>query len=85
MRVTVHLEEHLIGDLEAVAAERGMTLAALIEEVLRQFLLQRRNGRDSQRHPIYLPTHGTGGLQPGVKLDDSAALWELTEDEHASS
>jgi hypothetical protein len=33
------------------------------------------------REPVALPTFGSGGLQPGVDLDDSAALLGVMEDD----
>jgi hypothetical protein len=33
----------------------------------------------TQRQPVELPTFDGGGLQPGIDLDDSAALLGLME------
>jgi hypothetical protein len=52
-------------------------LTALIEDALRQAL--RRSEEAAQHKPTPLPTDDGRGLQPGVDLDDSAALADLME------
>lgn len=58
------------------AASAGLTLTALIEEALRQRLAQ---ARGSEREPVRLLTAGAGGVQPGIDMDDSAALLDVME------
>jgi len=38
-----------------------------------------RRAQPPRRRPVRLPTDGDGGLQPGVDLDDSAALLDRME------
>lgn len=52
------------------------SLSDLIADALRAAL----GRRHARRLPVFLPTDGRGGLQPGVDLDDSAALLDLMED-----
>ena len=60
-----------------VAAEDGLTLTAVLENAVREMLERRGTlGRD-QRMP--LPTFKGRGLQPGVDLDDTAALLDHME------
>jgi hypothetical protein len=54
----------------------AVALTRLIEDALRQSL-ERRDRAATE--PLDLPTVGGRGLQPGVDLDDSAALLELME------
>lgn len=63
------------------AARTGITLTRLIEDAVRQ-LLDRRPSRG--REPVVLPTFEGRGLQPGVDLDDSAALADLMDGSDAA-
>jgi hypothetical protein len=76
MRTTIHLPDDLLAQAKRAALESGTTLTAVIEEALRERLARR--GR-SVTAPVELTTFGGSGLQPGVDLDDSAALLELME------
>jgi hypothetical protein len=78
MRTTVRLDEDLLREVRRLAAEERMTLTAVLEQALREMLARRRQPRDRPRVP--LPTFGGRGLQPGVDLDDSAALLDLMDD-----
>lgn len=83
MRTTIRIDDHLLAEAKAAAARRGSTLTALIEEALRQAL----NSTDAEggRRRLPLPVYrGGGGLQPGVDLDDSAALLDLMENSESS-
>ena len=77
MRTTIHLPDDLLVQAKKLALESDTTLTALIEEALRERLAKRRKKRQLQ--PAKLTTYGTAGLQPGVDLDDSAALIDLME------
>ena len=78
MRTTIRLDDELLRAAKRRAVETGQTLTAVIEEALRQALARRSAGGPSSR--IELPvSQGGGVLQPGVDLDDSAALLELME------
>jgi len=76
MRTTINLPDALLARLKRLAAESGTTVTALIHDALREALARRR--RTPRAHRVELTTFGTGGLQPGVNLDDSAALLGLT-------
>lgn len=77
MRTTINLPDDLLTHLRKVAAESGTTLTAVIHDALREALARRR--RTPRASGAALTTFGTGGLQPGVDLDDSAGLMDLTE------
>ena len=66
-----------MAEAKQAAARTNRTLTALIEDALRQAL--RRSERADQPEPVPLPTDRGRGLQPGVDLDDSAALAQLME------
>ncbi|MCA1733351.1 MAG: type II toxin-antitoxin system VapB family antitoxin [Acidobacteria bacterium] len=76
MRTTIRLDERLLRQAKTIAAETGRTLTSVIEEALRENLA--RHGKAPRRAPAPLPRH-RGRLQPGVDLDDSAALLDLME------
>ncbi|HEX6674316.1 MAG TPA: type II toxin-antitoxin system VapB family antitoxin [Actinomycetes bacterium] len=76
MRTTINIDDALLAEAKQVAARTGRSLAAVVEDALRESL-HRRN-RPGVR-TVELPSFGEGGFQPGVDLDDSAALLELME------
>ena len=73
-RTTVRLPRELLAAAQRHARETGRTLTALIEDSLRLALTTER--RDPGRSPDPLPTFGSGGLLPGVDLDDGVRLLE---------
>jgi len=73
----VNIDEQLLIEVKTVAARSGRTMTAVIEDALRQALATRRSA--DRPRLVTLPTHDGGGLQPGVDLDDSAALLDLME------
>jgi hypothetical protein len=77
MRTTIRFDEQLLIQAKKLAADRGTTLTALLEDALRETLARRK---PPQRGPkIRLTTFGRGGVQPQVDLDDTAALLDRME------
>lgn len=74
MRTTIRLEDSLRREARLEAAPCGTTLAALIEEALRERL--RGAHAEPTRGRVRLKTVGGTGLCAGVDLDDSAALFD---------
>jgi hypothetical protein len=78
VRTTIRLDDRLLAEAKKLAAASGRTLTAVIEDALRESLARRANARAGER--VELPVSRSGGrLQPGVDLDDSAALLALME------
>lgn len=77
MRTTIRLSDELLRDAKEHAARTGRTLTAVIEDALREALA--RSSQPTPRRRFKLPTFAGDGLQPGVDLDDSAALLDLME------
>ena len=77
MRTTIHIPDDLFAEVKKLSAESQTTVTALVEDALRERLSRRR--QRSRAKPLRLTTYGKGGLQPGVDLDDSAALLDLME------
>ncbi len=77
MRTTVRLDPELLHEIKLAAAEDRTTLTALLEQAVRELLARRRQGHPRPR--VLLPTYPGYGLQPGVDLDDTAALLDLMD------
>ncbi len=74
MRTTIHIDDDLFAELKKSAADTGRTLAATIQDAVRESLYRRG---ETDRPAVDLPVfHGTG-VMPGVELNDSAALLDL--------
>lgn len=79
MRTTVNIDDALLVEVKTYAAATGRTMGEVIEDAIRAALAKRS---DPTRRAVDLPTYrGGGGLQPGVDLDDSAALLDLMEED----
>ena len=77
MRTTIDLPDDLLAKAKRAAAASKRPLRAVIEDALREALGRRRPAARSA--PVTLTTYGGSGLQPGVDLDDSAALLDLMD------
>jgi hypothetical protein len=80
MRTTINIEDALLAEAKQVAARTGRSLAAVVEDALRESLHRRRR---TARRDVELPVFGEGGVQAGVDLDDSAALLDLMEQDES--
>jgi hypothetical protein len=78
MRTTVRLDDQLLTKAKRLAAERGTTLTAIIEDSLRETFARRATPR--RRSKFRFPTFRGGGLQPHVDLDDTASLLDRMEE-----
>jgi predicted transcriptional regulator len=78
MRTTIRLDDSLLVEIKQLAARSDRTLTSVIEDALREMLARQRT--TEEREPVRLATVSGGGLQPGVDLDDSAALLSLMEE-----
>jgi len=76
-RTTVRLPDDLIRRAKRKAAAEGRSLTALIEEGLRRVLSDRASGRGGRVLPPV--STATGGLMPGIDLNDTAALQEMED------
>lgn len=83
-RTTIRLPDDLLREAKKRAAERGTSLTRLVEEALRATLSRTRQGEES-REPVSITTVDGSGVQPGVDLDDTAALLDLMESADAAS
>ncbi len=77
MRTTIRIDEHLLAEAKKYAAESGRTLTSVISDALREALSRRRVTAKQRR--VRLRTVKGNGVQPGVNIDDAAALLNLME------
>ncbi|MCA1707111.1 MAG: hypothetical protein LC808_29140 [Actinobacteria bacterium] len=66
-------------DAKQLAARRGQTLTALVEEALRERILRARDPELRRRFEVPVSTAG-GGPMPGVDLDENAAVRDLMDE-----
>lgn len=78
MRTTVRLPDAILKTAKKAALERNISLTKLIEEALQEKLYNLHPV--NSKHSVNLVTFKGNGLQPGVDLDDSAALLEIMEE-----
>lgn len=76
-RTTIRIDDELLTRAKTLAARTGRTLTAVIEDALRAALGAAQPRPRSER--IEVPTYGSGGVRPGVDLDDTSALLDLME------
>jgi hypothetical protein len=77
-RTTVRLPDDLIRRAKRKAAAEGRSLTALIEDGLRRVLAEHARPETAARILPPVST-ATGGLMPGIDLNDSAALQEMED------
>jgi hypothetical protein len=79
-RTTVTLEQNLFAEAKIEAARTGRTFSDLVADALRERLARRAAAVDQP--PVRLPVDTTGGgVRPGVDLDNSAALYDLLDED----
>jgi len=78
VRTTLRVDDELLRRAKSYAARRGRSLTSVFEEALRRLLSEAE--RLDKHERIELPVSAaTGGVLPGVDLDDSAALLDVLE------
>jgi hypothetical protein len=79
MEVTLQLDDQVVQAIQKRAKDRGVTVAAQLEQTVREVYLPAANNKQASPKTGKLPSHGHGGLRPGVNLDNSAALADLLD------
>jgi plasmid stability protein len=72
----VDLPDDVLSEAKVRAAREGRSLSDVVSDAVRSTFA--RTAR-TDRARVELPTFDGGGLQPGVDLDDSAALLDVME------
>jgi hypothetical protein len=78
MRTTLSIPDPLLHNAKKRAADRGVTLSAIVEDALRKDLA---HDRSAPGEPFHLYTVRGRLVQPGLDLDRTSAL--LTADDEA--
>jgi len=78
MRTTLNLDEAILAELKRLAVETHRTLSAVAEDAIRETLA--RIGERRTAAPVDLPTFRGRGVQPGVDIENSAALLDLLDE-----
>jgi hypothetical protein len=81
-RTTVRLPEDLVRRAKRKAAAEGRSLTSLIEDGLRRVLSERAPTGPASRALPPVST-ATGGLMPGIDLNETAALQEIEDRDYA--
>ena len=74
----MRLDEKLLAEAKKLAVDTGRTFTQVVEDALRVALAQRRRKKPAK--PIKLHTFCGTGLQPGVDLNNNAALADLMDE-----
>ena len=77
MRTTINLPDDLILQAKKAALEADTTLTEIIANALRESL-SGRSGNKGNRE-IKINASGSGGLLPGVDLDDTSAALDIMD------
>ena len=82
MRTTINLPNSLLAQAKKAAVDADTTLTDFIADAIRFSLGQKkkRSLDEVPPMPTFTPPPGQEGLQPGVDLDDSAALQDLMDE-----
>jgi hypothetical protein len=76
-RTTVRLPADLLDRAKRKAAAEGRTLTGLIEDGLR--LVVTSTAKTGKARPAIRVSSATGGLMPGIDLDDPTILQEIDD------
>jgi hypothetical protein len=79
MRTTVTIDDHLLAEAKIRAARSHRTVGEVIDDALR-LAFARSAPSAEQSRTFQLPTHGSGGLRPGIDLEDREALADILGD-----
>jgi hypothetical protein len=77
MRTTINLPDDLILQAKKAALDADTTLTEIISNALREALSKR--GSKRARRDFKIIASGSGGLLPGVDLDDTSALMDIMD------
>jgi hypothetical protein len=76
MRTTIEVDDPLFRHLKRQAAERGITLRALVNEALQRYLERPERPR---KYRFDWKVQPRGSIQPGVRLNDRESLFDLMD------
>ncbi len=77
MRTTIRLQDKLLEQAKRKAAEEGRTLTSLVEEGLMIVLAEPE--QKEQRRTVLPVSKASGGVLPGVDINNSASLLDVLD------
>jgi hypothetical protein len=77
VRTTVNIDDDLLTEIKVISARTRRPLGDVIDDALRLMLSQNESEAPAR---VTFPIYGSGGLQPGVDLENKEALAELLGD-----
>ncbi len=75
---TLRLKAAVLNRAKGYARRNGLTLTALMERALMSYISDSDRGFSGDA-PFAIPAFGSGGVRPGVDIDDSSALADLMD------
>lgn len=79
MRTTISLDDRVYAEFKVLAARSGESVSSVIERAMRRYLLDRHATPPTS--PLTLPTMRSGGVRPGIDLDDMSRVREILDEE----
>ena len=83
MRTTLNIAAGVFAQAKRAAAETHRTLGEVVEDALREAFARHRQARTSGK--VKLAVFKGDGVQPGINLDKTSELLDLTERRHGSA
>ncbi len=80
MRTTLNLDDELLKDAKKLAAERGTTLTAVMEDALRIVVRRTQEPKPHRRRKLVTAGEPGAGFMPGVDLTSNAATRALLDE-----
>jgi len=74
MRTTLILHERRLAEVKRIAADRGQTISAVVDEFLAEGI---RRARAPKQAPVKLPSFNMG--EPRVNINDRDQLYDFLE------
>lgn len=78
MRTTISLDDRVYAEFKVLAARSGESVSSVIERAMRRYLLDR--DATPATAPLTLPTMRSGGVRPGIDLDDMSHVHEVLDE-----
>jgi len=79
MRTTIRLKETLLHQAKRFAMRRNISFTSLVEESLIERMEREKKVKKKTKR-VRLPVFHGDGVQPGIDLNDSAALLDTMEE-----
>jgi len=75
-RTTIRMRRRLMREAKKAAIDSGQTFTEFVEESVQESLARRAR---SELPPFKMLTFGSGGVRPGIDINNSAQLWDILD------